>query len=188
MTSPDAKQTTTTHAPRPAPETAALEALAGFELASLKLVLSGRPDPDHPFDPKWHATYLDAVRLLVRKAFGSDSFASPLLDVANHLSRTTGPAGTEPLDEREIDFIHAFAAAEISYLVFTGTDEAAAAQKTARRLISDTVPMPQDGGDPRGWVRLLKWRESLKQKRYPEALHATYEARLEELKRNHRNP
>lgn len=186
MTSLDAKQTTAQ--PVPVPELATLEALVGCELASLKLVLSSRPDLDHPFDPKWHATYLDAVSLLVRKAFGSDSFATPLRDVADHLSCTTGSACTEPLDERDIDFIHAFAAAEISYLVFTGTDEASAAQKTARRLISNTVPMPQDGGDPRGWVRLLKWRECLQQKRYPDALHETYEARLEELKRSHRTP
>ena len=46
----------------------------------------------------------------------------------------------------DTSFIHAYAAAELSYLVLKGTDEYRAAQRVARQLVADGVALPE-GGD-----------------------------------------
>ena len=160
----------------------ALESLIDSDKTTLGVLLASRLDPDGPFDPEWHATYLQAINEFVRKILQSDELVAPLRDIVTHLFRADGPAPVAAVNQHEVAFIHAFAAAEISYLIFTGTDEQTAAQQVARRLIGHNVPLPGSGGDSRGWVRLLKWRAALKHKRYPSIVFEQYEARFEELK------
>ena len=50
------------------------------------------------------------------------------------------------------------AAAVIDLLVRAGQDEAEAAQSVMRRLLAAGVPPPAQGGDSRGWRRLLEFR------------------------------
>jgi hypothetical protein len=52
-------------------------------------------------------------------------------------------------------------AAVIDLLVKAGSDEGDAAQTVMRRLMAAGVPPPQQGGDARGWKRLLMWRADL---------------------------
>jgi hypothetical protein len=49
----------------------------------------------------------------------------------------------------------------IDLLVKAGYDDAEAAQLLTRRMLAAGVPPPQQGGDARGWRRLLEWRENL---------------------------
>jgi len=52
-------------------------------------------------------------------------------------------------------------AAVIDLLMKAGHDESEAAQIVMRRLGAAGVPPPQQGGDARGWRRLLEWRIGL---------------------------
>jgi len=54
-------------------------------------------------------------------------------------------------------------AAVIDLLVKGGSDDSEAAQLIMRKLIAAGVPAPQQGGDARGWKRLLSWRAYLSQ-------------------------
>jgi hypothetical protein len=59
------------------------------------------------------------------------------------------------------DLLLARGAAVIDLLIKAGTDEGEAAQTVMRRLVAVGVPPPKQGGDARGWRRLLEWRTSL---------------------------
>lgn len=61
------------------------------------------------------------------------------------------------------DKLLARAAAVIDLLVKSGSDEGEAAQMVMRKLIAAGVPAPQQGGDARGWKRLLSCRAYLSQ-------------------------
>lgn len=52
-------------------------------------------------------------------------------------------------------------AAVIDLLVKGGYDESEAAQMVMRRLLAAGVPPPLQGGDARGWKRMLLWRADL---------------------------
>jgi hypothetical protein len=59
------------------------------------------------------------------------------------------------------DTLLARLSAVIDLLVKAGYDDAEAAQLLTRRMLALGVPPPQQGGDARGWKRLLEWRENL---------------------------
>ncbi len=165
-----------------------LAALIDCDRAALTLLLENRPQDGGPFDAHWHARYLEGICELARKILLSDELAAPLRDIVDHLvtpGTTELPASAAAYPQHEVDFIHAYAAAEISYLVFSGVEEPSAAQLVAKQLILHNVPLPEGGGDPRGWMRLLKWRATLKQKRTPEVVHEQYQARFNTLKESH---
>src|SRR5262249_31376817 len=63
-------------------------------------------------------------------------------------------------DERDHRPIYAVAAAYVDVLSAV-SDESAAAQTLARRLIALGYDLPKQGGDTRGWKRLLLWRDNL---------------------------
>ena len=56
------------------------------------------------------------------------------------------------------------AAAMIELLIKAGSDEAEAAQICMRRLMAAGIPPPLQGGDARGWKRLLEWRALLSER------------------------
>jgi len=51
----------------------------------------------------------------------------------------------------------------IDLLIKAGNDESEAAQIVMHRLVAAGVPPPQQGGDARGWRRLLEWRNEISQ-------------------------
>jgi hypothetical protein len=59
------------------------------------------------------------------------------------------------------DALLARGAAVIDLLIKAGSDEGEAAQIVMRRLMTAGVPPPQQGGDARGWKRMLEWRTAL---------------------------
>ena len=161
-----------------------LEALIDCDRAALALLMETRPPSGAAFDAQWHAKYLDSTIELIRKVLLSDHLVAPLRNIGNQLLKTGAPATSDnaAYPQHEVDFIHAYAAAEISYLVFSGVDERSAAQLVTKQLIVHNVPLPAGGGDPRGWMRLLKWRATMRRKRSPSAVYEQYEARFDTLK------
>jgi hypothetical protein len=59
------------------------------------------------------------------------------------------------------DILLARAAVVIDLFVKRGYDEGEAAQLIMRRMLSAGIPPPKQGGDSRGWKRLLAWRTDL---------------------------
>src|SRR6185312_1588227 len=59
------------------------------------------------------------------------------------------------------DLLLARGAALIDLLIKGGADESEAAQMVMRRLMAAGVPPPKQGGDARGWRRLLEWQTAL---------------------------
>lgn len=169
---------------KPQAPASGIAALIDCDRAALALLLEHRPPADGTFDAQWHAKYLDSAVELIRKILLSDELVVPLRDISNQLLGNGAPVASDDTSypRHEVEFIHAYAAAEISYLVFSGVEEQNAAQLVTKQLIVHNVPLPEGGGDPRGWMRLLKWRASLKQKRSPAVVYEQYEARFDTLK------
>jgi len=88
-------------------------------------------------------------------------------------------------DERDHRPIYAIAAAYIDVLSAV-SDESAAAQTLARRLIALGYELPKQGGDTRGWKRLLLWRDNLARGLLPADMRETYERALK-FARKHPN-
>ena len=88
-------------------------------------------------------------------------------------------------DEADHRPIYAVAAAYIDVLS-TVSDESAAAQTLARKLIALGYELPKQGGDTRGWKRLLLWRDNLARGLIPADLREVYE-RAVKFARKHPN-
>jgi hypothetical protein len=73
--------------------------------------------------------------------------------------------------------IYAVSAAFIDVLALT-CDEAAAAQTLALRLVAVGYELPRQGGDTRGWKRLLLWRDQLVRGHMPPEMRDIYERAL----------
>jgi hypothetical protein len=80
-------------------------------------------------------------------------------------------------DERDHRPIYAVSAALIDVLAII-TDESAAAQALARKLVALGYQLPKQGGDTRGWKRLLLWRDQLARGLMPPDLRDVYERAL----------
>jgi hypothetical protein len=61
-----------------------------------------------------------------------------------------------------VDCTLARASAAIDMLIRSGVDDELAAQQVTRSLICANVPLPEHGGDARGWKRLANWRMALR--------------------------
>lgn len=88
-------------------------------------------------------------------------------------------------DERDHRPIYAVAAAYIEVLTAV-SEESAAAQTLARKLIALGYELPKQGNDTRGWKRLLLWRDSLVRGLIPGDLRDVYERALK-FARKHPN-
>jgi hypothetical protein len=80
-------------------------------------------------------------------------------------------------DERDHRPIYAVAAAYVDVLCAV-SDESAAAQTLARKLIALGYDLPKQGGDTRGWKRLLLWRDNLARGLLPADMRDTYQRAL----------
>jgi hypothetical protein len=92
----------------------------------------------------------------------------PLLDLEAALTEGKAPTQGEGVANRRkqrppSDIFLARASAVIDLLIKAGNDENEAAQMVMRRLVAAGVPPPQQGGDARGWRRLLEWRNEISQ-------------------------
>jgi hypothetical protein len=72
-------------------------------------------------------------------------------------------------------------AAVVDLLVKAGYDESEAAQLVMRRLIAAGVPPPAQGGDARGWRRLLESRTEIVHGIGPEEVRQEYQAFTREI-------
>jgi hypothetical protein len=88
-------------------------------------------------------------------------------------------------DERDHRPIYAVAAAYIEVLTAV-SDESAAAQTLARKLVALGYDLPKQGGDTRGWKRLLMWRDNLVRGLVPIDMSETYDRALK-FARKHPN-
>jgi len=86
-------------------------------------------------------------------------------------------------DERDHRPIYAVAAAYIDVLSAV-SDESVAAQTLARKLIALGYDMPKQGGDTRGWKRLLLWRDNLARGLIPADLCEVYERAVRFARKN----
>jgi hypothetical protein len=86
-------------------------------------------------------------------------------------------------DECDHRPIYAVAAAYIDVLAAV-SDESAAAQTLARKLIALGYELPKQGGDTRGWKRLLLWRDQLARGLMPPDLREVYERAAKFARKN----
>jgi hypothetical protein len=92
----------------------------------------------------------------------------PLIDLETYIRQLKAQGQSEAITNRRkrqppSDALLARAAAVIDLLIKGGHDESEAAQMVMRRLLAAGIPAPQQGGDARGWKRLLSWRAALSQ-------------------------
>ena len=80
-------------------------------------------------------------------------------------------------EERDHRPIYAVAAAYLDVLTVV-SDESAAAQTLARKLIALGYDLPKQGSDTRGWKRLLLWRDNLARGLMPMDMREIYERAL----------
>ena len=90
----------------------------------------------------------------------------PLIDLEGRLRKLMEQMQGEGVANRRkgrppSESLLARGAAVIDLLIKAGHDESEAAQIVMRRLMAAGVPPPQQGGDARGWKRLLEWRAQL---------------------------
>jgi hypothetical protein len=92
----------------------------------------------------------------------------PLLDLAAVLGDVKAQIQAEGARNRRkrrapSDIFLARAAAVIDLLIKAGKDESEAAQIVMRKFMTAGIPPPEQGGDARGWRRLLEWRAGIVQ-------------------------
>jgi len=90
----------------------------------------------------------------------------PLLDLEVKLRQMSATAHSEIASNRRkrrppSEVLLARVSALIDLLIKAGSDEAEAAQIMMRKLVAAGIPPPKQGGDARGWRRLLQWRTEL---------------------------
>ena len=116
--------------------------------------------------------YLFEVAELLTLEAGNDEIVAPLLDVIPFIA---DPAAS-PLfqDRRNVSSapsaaVLARAACTIDALMTMGHTAESAGQLVARQLVNARASLPAEGGDARGWKRLLIWRERLQALKKPAA-------------------
>src|SRR5262249_4700044 len=97
----------------------------------------------------------------IKQILEDGGHAADAATVAELITFLHSPPAAEALaDERDQQPIYAVAVAYIDVLTAV-SDESAAAQTLARKLIALGYELPKQGGDTRGWKRLLLWRDNL---------------------------
>ena len=114
----------------------------------------------------------------VRQNLGAAGHAADAQTIGDLMGFLNSPHAAKALaDERDHRPIFAVSAAYIDVLAIT-CDEAAAAQTLARKLVALGYELPKQGGDTRGWKRLLLWRDQLVRGQMPAELGDVYERAL----------
>jgi hypothetical protein len=123
------------------------------------------------------------IRQLAEEGLSQDDL-SPLIDLETELKQGL-VRGEQPRDRRigapPSDEMLARISAVIDLLVKAGTEEADAAQMLMRKMIGAGMAPPRQGGDARGWKRLLFWRANLTYGMASDAAKAEYRAFTAEI-------
>jgi hypothetical protein len=120
----------------------------------------------------------------IKQVLEDGSNASDAETVGELLAFFHSPEAAAALaDERDHRPIYAVSAAYIDLLAIT-SDESAAAQTLARKLIALGCELPKQGGDTRGWKRLLMWRDQLARGLMPANLREVYDRALKFARKN----
>lgn len=89
----------------------------------------------------------------------------PLLALEARLNQMLSPVARKKSNRRKrlppSEALLARVSALIDLLIKGGANDAQAARAAMRRLVATGVPAPTQGGDARGWKRLLQWRTDL---------------------------
>lgn len=125
---------------------------------------------------------LDVVIEHLREDGISEDALQPLADLKTLVeSRGVSSAQNRRKNHPPSDALLARVSAIIDLLVKAGFEENEAAQTMMRRLLAVGVQPPPQGGDARGWRRLLEWRSHLLHGIVSAEAKAEYEAFSEEL-------
>jgi hypothetical protein len=156
-------------APQPAPRAAA-RALPPPPAPSVRVI--------PPVEPDERLCHFQSCLARIKQTLedaGNAADAATLGELIDFLhSPEAAKAHTDDRDHRPI---YAVAAAYIDVLAAI-SDESAAAQTLARKLIALGYELPKQGGDTRGWKRLLLWRDNLVRGLVPGDLREVYERAL----------
>ena len=111
----------------------------------------------------------------------------PLLELEARLWQMIAPLHSETVSNRRkrrppSEVLLARVSALIDLLIKAGSHEAEAAQIVMRKLVAAGIPAPQQGGDARGWKRLLEWRTDLTNGLVSEKAQQEYLATTNKLK------
>lgn len=159
--------------------------IARVRAAARAYVLSG-----HKERREKAVTYLFELADLMSASAGEDTVIAPLLDIIPFVAN---PIESSLFGERRAngspasDTVLARAAVAVDVFAMLGHPQEEAAQIVARQLINGRVRLPDEGDDPRGWKRLLLWRDRLVSQRAPEASYEVYVSILRELERLPKN-
>ena len=120
----------------------------------------------------------ESCLIRVRRQFDERGQTADAETIGDLIGFLNSPQAAKALaDERDHRPIYAVGAAYIDVLALT-SDEAGAAQTLARKLVALGYELPKQGGDTRGWKRLLLWRDQLVRGHMPAELHDMYERAL----------
>lgn len=129
---------------------------------------------------EWRAEYLRHIDAVLRSAGLCEDDCAPLREIAEAITAAGAPA--EEDHDAKWAGQYAKECAAISYLILTGVREDDAAQRVARELVARGIPLPEHGGDSRGWKRLLKFRDKIRQRMVPQSIAQIYRDELNRLR------
>jgi len=119
---------------------------------------------------------LEAAELLAHQ-FGDEKPLRPLLDTIETMAAETDAVGSEERRTGDVAPSPALLgriAACLDTMIDARFAPATAAQAIARQMLRASVEMPMDGGDSRGWMRLIAWAERLRRAEKPPAAWKAY--------------
>jgi len=125
-----------------------------------------RPESDNDDSLPLGAMCLGAVVAQLAEEGMPQEDLQPLVELEAQLQQLMAQAQGQGVANRRrqlppSELLLARGAAVIDLLIKGGADESEAAQMVMRRLMAVGVPPPKQGGDARGWKRLLEWRTAL---------------------------
>jgi hypothetical protein len=130
------------------------------------------PEPDE------RLAHFQSCLARIKQILGDSGDAADAATVGELHAFLHSPQAAKALaDECDHRPIYAVAAAYIDVLTAV-SDESAAAQTLARKLIALGYQLPKQGSDTRGWKRLLLWRDNLARGLMPTDMRETYERAL----------
>jgi len=125
-----------------------------------------RPESDNDDSLPLGAMCLGAVVAQLAEDGMPQEDLQPLVELETQLQQLMAQAQGQGVANRRrqlppSELLLARGAAVIDLLIKGGAEESEAAQMVMRRLMAVGVPPPKQGGDARGWKRLLEWRTAL---------------------------
>jgi hypothetical protein len=157
-------------APRPVPAPARQRVPRPAPPPSVRLIPAVERDE--------HLSHFQSCLTRLKQTLEEAGSAADAATVGELVAFLHSPQAAKALaDERDHRPIYAVAAAYIDALAAV-SDESAAAQTLARKLIALGYDLPKQGGDTRGWKRLLLWRDNLARGLMPADMRETYQRAL----------